>query len=141
MDIDGGSDLLPVGFVRRLQHGLADAEGEGEIWLQPPGVLQEVFEFIRLVMAVHECPVSQKIAGCSIAGHSVVELTRDGRDNPAECGDGDVVGIGEARIHARISEGCRIETATGIRDAAAARDPVFIGAGVVDSWMHRSCDC
>jgi len=52
-------------------------------------------------------------------------------NDATESSDRDVVGVREAGIHAGKPKGAGIETATGVRDVSAARDPVLIGAGAV----------
>ena len=54
MHVDGRRNLLAVGFVGRLEEGMAHAEGESQVGLDAPGVLQIVLELVGSEMAVDE---------------------------------------------------------------------------------------
>src|SRR3984885_9831298 len=82
-------------------------------------------------MTGHGGPVAQRGARGSIARDRVVVLPIYLGNDATESSDSDVVGVREPRIHSGKPKGTGIETATGGRNVAAARDPVFIGAGAV----------
>ncbi len=60
MRIDGGSNLLTARFPRRLEEGMANAEGDCEIGLHAPGILHIPLEFIGAEMAIKECAVGKQ---------------------------------------------------------------------------------
>ena len=66
MHVEGRSYLFTARFIRRLQHGLADAECKGKVRLQPPRILHKVFELVGLVVAIDGGAVAQGVPGCAV---------------------------------------------------------------------------
>jgi len=121
--VNGGGDLLALGFIGRLKQGVTHAEGHGDGWRHAPGILQEVFKFIGFEMAVDESSIGVKRAAGG-AGDRVIVLLGSLRDCSNEGGVGDLIGVAEAAVD--------------LREAGAERgwivgsvtQPVGVGAGV-----------
>ncbi len=122
MRIDGGRDLLALGLIWRLQDGVAQAEGQGQIRERMPRILDEVLVLVRLEAARDHGTIRKKCT-CRRAGHSVVIKIGDRWDRPDQVGIGDVVRVGEAAIDRIKPEGRRVRWIPS--------EPVRIGRGVV----------
>src|ERR1700733_2453623 len=69
--VDGGRNLLPVGFVRCLQNGVAKTEGDGQVGPGMPAVLQEVLELVGMEILLDKGAL-RKCGRSRGAGDSVI---------------------------------------------------------------------
>ncbi len=112
MGIDGRGDLLTSSLPRRLQDGLADAEGERKVRQYSPGVLHIPFVLVRLEVPVDGGAVVEERAGGGTA-HGVVVDVGDLGDDTDEIGICLLVRTAEATVDgiqtqtARIGGDCR----------------------------------
>ena len=102
--VDGRGYLLPIRLVGSLQNSMADAEGQGQVGADAPGVLQVVFKLIGLEVAVDEGAIAEVGAGGGAGDLVVVDCSVTSGTVPTMSAVGDLVGVRQSRYRPREPE-------------------------------------
>src|SRR3569833_2065445 len=97
MGIDRGNNFLSLCLPWRLEIGVANAGGNGEVRLEAPRILHIPLNLIGAEMTVKEVAIRQGAAGGG-AVEIVVVVVSDRRNAPDEVGEGDVVRVCETVV-------------------------------------------
>src|ERR1700734_641546 len=98
MRIDGRRNLLSSCLIRGLQNCVAQTERNGEVLLHTPGILDEVFKFIRLEMAIDKGTVIEQCPSRRAAYRVVVDVS-DRRNRSYQICISDLVRVQETTVN------------------------------------------